>query len=289
MQTIDNTKCDRLNDMCVLLITGSTWHTCPIFRYRYILYIFNIGIEKKTEEKKNTHPTWNGFVGRPRCIVWCVRILVAIRASFESGKRPCAIFHSIQLEIYIICEMVACAFFCLISDFIYVMHMRLCLCVCNGNLLINDRSMPQNQCALSASPDSLTYDIMFGIVCTIIKMPFPLRTFSSASSTISSRALLFSTSPLKLLHIIVSLLLLQCCRCEKYYIFGFSICRFKWTKTNQQIKGEKKVCSNAWMRKNHELGRLIYKILHLAWNQIAWYWKKAAAAATTVRFLNVCV
>lgn len=139
------------------------------------------------------------------------------------------------------------------------------LCVCN--LLISDRSMPQNQCIISFSL-SIFCDIWLCCRCNGTKCHFPRILLRRDTCPV---VLFLSVSCVSVcVSVSVPCIL-------NFYIFfvwrniHFSICSFKRKKrkktheTNQQIKNK---CS---MRESQNLGP--HKILHLAWNSIAWYWK----------------
>lgn len=161
----------------------------------------------------------------------------------------------IVLAKYIICEMVACAFFCLISDFIYVVCMQ----------FINKRSI---NAAKSMHYLFLPLNILRYLVVLSVqwyKMPF-------SSHSTSKRYLSRCSFSLRLVCVSVCVSVSVPCILNFYIFFvwrniHFSICSFKRKKrkktheTNQQIKNK---CS---MRESQNLGP--HKILHLAWNSIA--------------------
>lgn len=166
----------------------------------------------------------------------------------------------IVLAKYIICEMVACAFFCLISDFIYVVCMQ----------FINKRSI---NAAKSMHYLFLPLNILRYLVVLSVqsyKMPF-------SSHSTSKRYLSRCSFSLRLVCVSVCVSLcpylvsstFTFSSCGETYIFRFAVLSERSEKktheTNQQIKNK---CS---MRESQNLGP--HKILHLAWNSIAWYWK----------------
>lgn len=133
------------------------------------------------------------------------------------------------------------------------------LCVCN--LLISDRSMPQNQCTISFSL-SIFCDIWLCCRCNGTKCHFPRILLRRDTCpvvlflSVSCVSVCVSLCP----YLVSSTFTFS--SCGETYIFRFAVLSERSEKrtheTNQQIKNK---CS---MRESQNLGP--HKILHLAWN-----------------------